>query len=235
MRETVEFIYILLDADNMLMDFNAAEQYALEATLQFYGFPYNEEIHRAYDKINAELWEQFNHGEIKKEYLLTERFRRFYKEMNWNSKEGYVRTNQRYLKNLSDCSILLDGALDFCREMSRECELYIITNGVASSQRKRFSKSEIRPYIRDIFISEEIGYQKPEQEFFSFVFQKIPSFKKEKAIIIGDTLSSDIEGANRAGVKSCWFNPKNLENNTKVICDFIVSDFSQIKEVIKGK
>lgn len=235
MRETVEFIYILLDADNTLMDFNAAEQYALEATLQFYGFPYNEEIHRAYDKINAELWEQFNHGEIKKEYLLTERFRRFYKEMNWNSKEGYVRTNQRYLKNLSDCSILLDGALDFCREMSRECELYIITNGVASSQRKRFSKSEIRPYIRDIFISEEIGYQKPEQEFFSFVFQKIPSFKKEKAIIIGDTLSSDIEGANRAGVKSCWFNPKNLENNTKVICDFIVSDFSQIKEVIKGK
>lgn len=235
MRETVEFIYILLDADNTLMDFNAAEQYALEATLQFYGFPYNEEIHKAYDKINAELWEQFNHGEIKKEYLLTERFRRFYKEMNWNSKEGYVRTNQRYLKNLSDCSILLDGALDFCREMSRECELYIITNGVASSQRKRFSKSEIRPYIKDIFISEEIGYQKPEQEFFSFVFQKIPSFKKEKAIIIGDTLSSDIEGANRAGVKSCWFNPKNLENNTKVICDFIVSDFSQIKEVIKGK
>ena len=88
---------------------------------------------------------------------------------------------------------------------------------MASTQRKRFSRSEIRPYIKDIFISEEIGYQKPEQEFFSFVFEHIPDFQKEKALIIGDTLSSDIEGANRVGVKSCWFNPKNLK---KILHDF---------------
>ena len=229
----MKFSYILLDADNTLMDFNMAEEYALEMTLRSYGLPYEEEIHRVYNGINTELWERLNRGEIKKEDLLIERFRHFYQEMNWKPKEDYVKINQRYLENLSNCSALLEGSLEFCKEMSEKCDLYIITNGVASTQRKRFSRSEIRPYIKDIFISEEIGYQKPEQEFFSFVFEHIPDFQKEKALIIGDTLSSDIEGANRVGVKSCWFNPKNLKNNTEIVCDFIVSNFSQIKEIIK--
>lgn len=229
----MKFSYILLDADNTLMDFNRAEEYALEMILRSYGLPYEEEIHRVYHGINAELWERLNRGEVKKEHLLIERFRRFYQEMNWKPKEDYAKINQRYLENLSDCSALLEGALDFCREVSEKCDLYIITNGVASTQRKRFFRSEIRPYIKDIFISEEIGYQKPEQKFFSFVFEHIPDFQKEKALIIGDTLSSDIEGANRVGVKSCWFNPKNLKNNTEIVCDFIVSNFSQIKEIIK--
>ena len=164
----MKFSYILLDADNTLMDFNMAEEYALEMTLRSYGLPYDEEIHRVYHGINAELWERLNRGEVKKEHLLIERFRHFYQEMNWKPKEDYVKINQRYLESLSDCSALLEGAFDFCREMSEKCDLYIITNGVASTQRKRFSRSEIRPYIKDIFISEEIGYQKPEQEFFSF-------------------------------------------------------------------
>lgn len=228
---------LLLDADNTLMDFDAAQRCALKEMLGKYGYAYHEEVLQRYDVINHELWEAFNRGLIEKDYLLEKRFSRLFAELEFGdeqeSRADAAAFNKEYVSCLGNYPILLDGALAFCREMSRECELYIVTNGVSITQKKRFLHSPIKEYIKEIFISEEIGFQKPRREFFEYVESRIAGFAKEDALVIGDSLSSDILGANNAGIKACWYNPHGLFNNTEAVCDYTVGDFEQMRMVIR--
>ena len=235
----MRYTYILLDSDNTLMDFDAAEDYAIVKTLTEFGCPCTEREKQAYIEINSALWEQFNRGLVTREFLMVDRFRRFFEKMNFPEAD-YVMVNERYKKNLGSCAKLIPGALEFCREMSGEAKLYILTNGAVEVQKSRFADSPLTEYITEIFISEETGYQKPQKEYFDYVFERIPGFEKEKAIMIGDSLSSDIAGANNAGVKACWYNPAGKEcggstNGSGVRCDYIVKDYEQMKRVIRGE
>ena len=235
----MRYTYILLDSDNTLMDFDAAEDYAIVKTLTEFDCPCTEQEKKAYSEINSALWEQFNQGLVTREFLMVDRFRRFFEKMNFPEAD-YVEVNERYKKNLGSCAKLIDGALEFCQEMSREAELYILTNGALQVQNDRFNASPLKQYVRDIFISELTGYQKPQKEYFDYVFAHIPDFEIEKAIMIGDSLSSDIAGANHAGVKACWYNPAGKEcgagtNGSGVHCDYIVKDYEEMKRVIRGE
>ncbi len=230
----MRYTYILLDSDNTLMDFDAAEDYAIVKTLTEFGCPCTEREKKAYIEINAALWEQFNQGLVTREFLMVDRFRRFFEKMNFPEAD-YVEVNERYKKNLGSCAKLINGALEFCQEMSREAELYILTNGALQVQNDRFNASPLKQYVRDIFISELTGYQKPQKEYFDYVFARIPDFEIEKAIMIGDSLSSDIAGANNAGVKACWYNPAGKECSSGVHCDYIVKDYEEMKRVIRGE
>ena len=107
-------------------------------------------------------------------------------------------------------------------------DLYIVSNGVASTQYSRLKASGLYSYFKDIFISEETGFQKPQIEFFEYVFQRIPAFDSSKAIIIGDSLGSDIQGGVNAGIDTCWYNPKHLENTRKLPITYIVDSFDSI-------
>lgn len=228
----MRYTYILLDSDNTLMDFDAAQDYAICATLREYGISCTKEVTGIYETINGSLWEEYNHGRIRKEILLTERFRRFFETMGFETVD-YEKLNQRYLMNLGECPALIPGALEFCREMSAKAELYILTNGVTSVQTRRFEASPLKDYIREIFISEAAGYQKPQREYFNYVFEKINGFEKEKAIMIGDSLTSDIKGANNAGIASCWYNPGRKSCDDSIRCDYIVKDYEQMKAVFE--
>ncbi len=119
-----------------------------------------------------------------------------------------------YRQALSEGIDLIDGALDVVKKLHKTHELYVVTNGPASTQEKRLIDSGLAPYFKAIFVSEVIGLQKPMPEYFDYCFERIPSFKKEEAIIIGDSLSSDIQGAMGAGIDSCWFNPNRVHNET---------------------
>lgn len=235
----MRYTYILLDSDNTLMDFDAAEDYAIVKTLTEFGCPCTEREKQAYIEINSALWEQFNQGLVTREFLMVDRFRRFFEKMDFPEAD-YAMVNEQYKKNLGSCAKLIPGALEFCKEMSKEGELYILTNGAVEVQKSRFADSPLTEYITEIFISEETGYQKPQKEYFDYVFERIPDFEKEKAIMIGDSLSSDIAGANNAGVKACWYNPTGKEygdgtNGSGVHCDYIVKDYEQMKRVIRGE
>lgn len=230
----MRYTYILLDSDNTLMDFDAAEDYGLTKTLKELGCPCTEREKQAYTQINAALWEQFNHGEVTREFLMVERFRSFFEKMGF-PKTDYRLVNERYKKNLGSCAALIPGALEFCREISGEGKLYILTNGAADVQTSRFHASPLKEYIADIFISEVTGYQKPQKEYFDYVFARIPGFEKDKAVMIGDSLSSDIAGANHAGVASCWYNPGGKACSGDVHCDYIVENYEQMKRVIRGE
>lgn len=112
-------------------------------------------------------------------------------------------------------------------------ELYIVSNGTASVQDSRLESAGIAPYFKDIFISERLGADKPTKKFFDIVFSRIEGFERDKAVIVGDRLSSDILGGINAGIKTCWFNPKRLPGKEDIPADHEIHALSELPELLE--
>jgi len=221
----------LFDADNTLYDYDAAEAYALKTMFERCGFNYSENIRTKYREINGPLWENFARGEILKEDLQNVRFARLFKEVGVQYNE--VDFNIRYLVELGKASFLIDGAEEICRTIvCNNKQLFIVTNGILATQESRIKHSLLKDYISDSFVSEIIGYKKPDIEYFEHVFSHIPQVSKDKILIIGDSLTADIAGGNRAGIDSCWFNEKKTKNNTKLKPTYEISRLSELMRLI---
>lgn len=224
---------LLFDADMTLFDFKASEAEALKQTLLEYGFPYSPAILEQYSKINDSYWKRFERGEIDRNALLVERFVDFFREIGVSGDAEAF--NRQYLENVGGIALLLDGAYDLCHQLSDTHRLYIITNGSARNQRRRMAKSGLDVYFDDIFISEEIGAQKPMTAFFDHVREHIPNWDAESTLVIGDSLTSDIQGAINYGLDSCWYNPEQLPYSLSKPCTYIVSSFDELKIVVNQK
>lgn len=208
---------ILWDTDDTLLDFQAAERYGFERTMKEAGLPFDEDSHRLYRFHNDGLWEELNKGQVTKDFLVVERFRRFLKDIH--SDVDPVRMNRAYLNNLSQCSVMMPEALETVRALAEAgAEQYIITNAVSFVNRRRVGNSPLAPFIRETFVSEDIGYAKPDVRYYEQVFRRIPGFAKAKTLAVGDSLSSDIRGGNNAGIDTCYYNPKGKSRAGKADC-----------------
>lgn len=225
-----QYHFLLFDADETLFDFHYAEREALRKSLLQNGIGYCEEYQRLYSKMNLSLWKQLELGNITKQELLATRFCRFFEIAGIQGDTKAMQVS--FQENLSAEGRLLSGALELCRELSVQFELYLVTNGVAQTQRTRLASSGLQPYLKGIFISEEIGAPKPQKEFFDAVEQSIHGFVKEQAIIIGDSLTSDIKGGNLAGIDTCWYNPKGEVNDTDAKPTYTVADYEELKRLL---
>jgi len=196
---------VLLDADNTLFDFDRAEDSALRRTLSHYGFPDPERARQRYLTINRSLWARFDRGEISQKWLLSERFAALGREfcVSYDPSEA----NDFYLSALGEGAWLLPGAEALCHALAGQCTLAIVTNGVARAQRKRFEASPLRAAIPHLFISEELGYQKPQREYFDAVLQALAVSDRSRAVVVGDSLRADIQGAVNARLDSIWYAP----------------------------
>lgn len=116
--------------------------------------------------------------------------------------------------------------------MQHEYDLYIVTNGVSETQDKRLRASGLQPFFKNVFVSEDTGFQKPMKEYFDFVFARIPSFSLEQGLIIGDSLSSDIRGGILAGMDTCWFNPKKKPNNTEIEPTYQIQKLEELYQIL---
>lgn len=228
----MKYTILLFDADDTLFDFQKSEKIALEETLAVYGLGNNKEATNLYHAINKQLWMDFEEGKVSKAVLKVKRFTDLFKQLGMQA-DG-TECSELYVENLSKGNYLLPDALELCQELSRECRLYLVTNGIAKVQHARFDASEVKPYFSDIFVSEESGYQKPQVEYFDYVFDRIPDFHKEQALLIGDSLSSDMQGGLNAGVDTCWFNPNHCENSKQIPCTYEIDDLKQIFDIVKG-
>ena len=224
---------ILFDADMTLFDFRKAEEYALEETFLSHGCPFTPEIRERYIAINEDLWRSFEQGKISREYLMSSRFTLLFQELGL-AVDGIL-FNQEYLDHLGQHPFLLNGALELCRTLSRHCRLYIATNGVTNTQKNRLRLSEIRPFITDIFVSEETGSQKPLPGYFQYVAGHIPGWNPQRTLMVGDSLTSDIQGALNAGIPCCWFNPDFLPFTLKTPCTYEIHQLSQLVPIILGQ
>ena len=222
--------YLLFDADNTLFDFDQAERNAHLLLCRAHGLAFSEEGYQLYHKCNADLWRDFDRGLCTKEYLLVERFRRYLAITGERADPEAL--NRDHLRALGEGAMLLPGAEELCRVLSRDHRLYLLTNAVASVQKARFANSAIAPYFQGVFISEEVGVGKPDPAYFEYVFRAVPGLARDNALVIGDSLTSDIQGANNAGLPCCWFNPKGQPRPQGLRIDYEIRTLEELYAIV---
>lgn len=224
--------YVLFDVDDTLLDFGKAEAAAIRKTFERIGIPVTDELIRRYSEINAQQWSRFEKGEITREKLLTERFDILFSELGINVPSEMAQASYEYLLGIGH--YFVDGAEELLEALKDKYELYIVSNGNASVQDRRLKSAGIIPYFKDIFISERVGFNKPSAEFFEACFEHIRGFEKDKAVIVGDRLSSDILGGINAGVKTCWFNPRGDAPDPDIPADYEIKHLSELPALLES-
>jgi len=205
-RDNINYRWLLLDADNTLFDFTAAQNFSLTRTFLRFGVEPTQERKDRFKTINAGLWAAYDRGEITQEALVVERYRRFMESEDIQGDPA--EWNDYGLHCLAENPVLLPGAERLCRSLARRYLLALVTNGVPFVQRTRLERSPLAPFFGDrVFISGEMGCRKPEKVFFDTVLSKLKATRrKRQVLVIGDSLSSDIQGAFNAQLDSVWLN-----------------------------
>ena len=229
----MRYTTVLFDADDTLFDFQLAEHEAIKSVLLRFGLPCEDSVIKTYSEINLSLWKLLELGKIQKSELKVRRFEIFCEKMGFDvdAKEMAI----AYMDALSKQNYLKEGALELCDRLHGKCRLCIITNGIKSIQTKRFSTSPIAKYFDKIFISEELGYDKPSVEFFRLVEQALADFDKEKTIVVGDSLTSDIKGGIGYGLDTCWFNPHGNKSPDNMNITYTVDSLEKIYDIVNAE
>jgi YjjG family noncanonical pyrimidine nucleotidase len=201
----------------------------LSDTLEQYGYPATEESRGIYYRVNRPLWDAFERGEITLDDIFAQRFQRFMEVVG--GKHDPIAINRFYVNQLKQHVRVFPGAEEFCRSLFPFCTLAIVTNGGALVQRARLEQSMLLPYFREVFISGEIGYQKPRKEYFDHVCRELSVQDRSRAVIFGDSLTSDMQGGINAGIDTMWFNPKKLPRG-EVVPTWEVSDYATAASLI---
>ncbi|MGC6767397.1 YjjG family noncanonical pyrimidine nucleotidase [Enterococcus sp. LJL51] len=223
---------LLFDVDDTLLDFKAAEKKALYTLFSEEKLVLTNEIRQKYDRINRQLWEDFERGKVKKETISETRFGLLFEELG--RKADGKELGARYMNHLSNGHDLLGDSKQILEQLHADYDLYVVTNGIASTQYKRLTDSKLLPLFKDIFVSEEVGYQKPMKEYFDYVFERIPNFEQEKTMIIGDSLNSDIAGGNQANIETVWLNPAKVtkQTETKIQPSYEISRLDELFTIL---
>ena len=228
-----KYTTLLFDADETLLDFGRDETDALSRILDECGIEKSQENIRTYKDINISLWKALEKGEIDKPTLKKVRFSLFFDKIGYTPKEDPFTINERYLSYLGEGGNLLDGAKQLITELySAGYKLYIVTNGIENTQRKRLTKAGILPFFTELFVSETIGHQKPKKEYFDYVLEHIGEKDKSRVLLIGDSLTSDIKGAIGAGITCAWLRHDSTADSGELSPDYIIDSITQVKEII---
>lgn len=224
---------ILWDVDGTLLDFLKAEYAAIKKCFELFHLgECTDEMITRYSVINKKYWERLERGEITKPEVLIGRFEEFFE------KEGIVTDcaegfNKEYQVRLGDTICFCDDSYNLLKGLKDKVKQYAITNGTKVAQDKKLSKSGLDKLFDGIFISEEIGVEKPYLGFFEHVWDKIGSYKPEEVMIVGDSLTSDIQGGNNAGILCCWYNPYKKENDKGLRIDYEIDNLQNVLEIIE--
>ena len=226
-----KYYCILFDADNTLLNFDAAENKALAETLVNYGIEPDAETVQTYRTINEELWRQLEKGQIRREKLFSERFSRFLKAID-AAGDG-VEMNRFYLEQLSTHPDLMSPeVLDVLRELSEVATLAIVSNGAQKVQTRRLAESGVMNFMEDVFISEKMGCEKPNARIFDAALRALGVENREHVLMVGDSLPSDIQGGSNAGLDTCWYNPNHAENPGKVVPTYEISSLEELYPLV---
>lgn len=217
---------VLFDLDDTLFDFHKAEKIALTKTLVHFGIDPTEETLALYSTINAAHWKRLELGEISREEVKVGRYRELFETIGIECDP--VKATAYYESMLAIGHYFMPGAPELLEELYRKYRLYIVSNGTAKVQEGRIGSSGIAKYVDGIFISQILGANKPDKQFFDICFAEIPDFSLSETVIIGDSLSSDIKGGINAGITTVWFNPKGIENDSDIKPDYTIKELSEV-------
>lgn len=219
---------ILWDIDGTLLDFEKAEEAGIRGCFETYQLgECTDEMLEVYKKINRRYWLMLERGEIEKPVLLVKRFEDFLDAYGLNSSVA-ADFNAEYQIRLGDTVVFCEHALETVQELKGKVLQCAVTNGTKVAQDRKLRNSGLDKLFDHVFISEEVGIEKPNKGFFDIVFETIGSFAADEVLIVGDSLTSDIQGGINAGIKTCWFNPKGTENTGDVTPEYEIRDIGEV-------
>ncbi len=223
--------FLFLDLDDTILDFHKAEEIALGKTLRHFGLEPTPEVCARYSKINKEHWERLERGELTREEVLVGRFHKLMTEYGIAADpERCARTYENFL---SQGHYFLPGAEEALENLSKKYLLYLASNGTAKVQAGRLKSANISHYFKKIFISQEIGFNKPDLKYFEGCFREIPDFDRSLAMIVGDSLTSDILGGIRAGIATCWVNPGQKPPKDEIRPDYEIRGIGELEALLE--
>ena len=222
---------VFIDLDNTILDFTWAEKRALARSLAERGVELTEELRQRYVVWNIYCWEQLEEGKMSRDEVLVRRFALLFEE--YGLRLDPVQANRRYEELLHEGHRFIPGAEDLLKALHERYDLYLASNGVESVQRSRIASAGIAPYFRDIFISERMGAVKPQKEYFEACFARSPGFRRERAIMVGDSLTSDIRGGINAGIKTVWLNYNGRPGRDDIRPDYVIRDLAELPAILE--
>ena len=225
----IEFLF--LDLDDTILDFRKAEYIAIGKTIGDFGVEPTDEVRKLYHEINKWHWEQLELGTLTREEVLVNRFGVLFEKLG--KTVDAVACARAYEKNLSQGHWFLPGAEETVDALSKKYRLFLASNGTASVQKGRMTSANLYRFFETVFVSQEIGHNKPSKEYFDACFAQIPGFDKEKAMIVGDSLSSDIKGGINAGIKTVWVNPDHKDCG-EIKPDYEIEYLHQLEALLEG-
>ena len=222
---------IFFDLDNTLLDFDRGESHALSCALRQFGVDPTPAVLARYHAINLSQWELLEEGKLTKDQVLLRRFDLLFAELGAACDSQAV--CDLYEGFLAEEHDFIPGALELLEVLSPRYGLYLATNGAAVVQRRRLADAGILPYFQNVFISEEVGFHKPSPAFFRACFADIPGFDPASALMVGDSLTSDIRGGRDAGVRTCWFDPNGRSRRPDIQPDYTVTALDQLPALLE--
>lgn len=224
--------FVFLDLDDTILDFPWAEGQAIRRTFLDFGIEPTQELCSQYRRINLEHWRRLERKEITREELLLSRFQQLQQEL---SLEGdALAFADTYVRYLSQGHCFLPGAKEALELLKRKYRLYLATNGIAQVQYGRLESAGITDCFEKIFIAEELNAYKPQKEFFDGCFAAIEGFAPTKAIMVGDSLNSDVRGGINAGIATCWLNPHHREERDGIHPDYQIETLSELLPLLQS-
>ena len=223
--------FLLFDLDHTLLDFDTAEDVALTQLLKEEGVEDIQAYKDYYIPMNKALWKDLELNKIRKQELVNTRFSKLFSHFGIEKDGVYLA--ERYQFYLAQQGQVFSGAMELLDSLiDRSYELYAATNGITAIQTGRMAQSGLAPYFNQVFISEQLQTQKPDALFYEKIGQQIAGFSKEKTLMIGDSLTADIQGGNNAGIDTIWYNPHHLENHTQAQPTYEVDSYQALLEFL---
>ena len=223
------FEILFLDLDDTILDFKKAEYIAIGRTFEAMGLQPTDEIRHRYHAINQAHWKMLERGELTREQVLVQRFERLFEE--FGIEVDGVKVARTYEKFLGEGHWFLPGAEEAVMALSKKYRLFLASNGTASVQKGRMTSANLYRWFEQVFVSQEIGYNKPSKAYFEGCFARIPDFDREKCLMVGDSLTSDILGGINAGIKTCWVNPGHGESG-EIRPDYEIEALADLPELL---
>lgn len=220
---------VFIDIDDTLLDFTKCANDAIKCACNKFGVPYTTTLVDTFHPINLDLWHRLEKKEVTKEKLFDTRFQIVFDKLG--IKADGIAFETAFRENFHESAILVDGARDLLEYLRSKYKVYVASNASMHQQTNRMKRAELDGYIDGYFVSEEIGFPKPQKEFFDACFKALPDVKPQDVVMIGDSLSADIKGACEYGLKTIWYNHRN-EPTAGVKCDYIVSRLSEVKNIL---
>lgn len=203
----MQYATLLLDLDHTLFDSDASEAAAFNAALAVGGVSDAGRYKPLYQRINLELWAAVERGETSANHVRLRRFELLVEEAGFDADPALMA--DAFVAGLAANGELYDGAREVIEQLAANATLALVTNGLSEAQRGRVERLNIARHFDAIVISAEVGTAKPGTDIYDIVFQQLGNPSKDAAVMVGDSLTSDIRGGSNYGIATCWFNPHN--------------------------